>query len=821
MAVTCINLLHANPKKASELMLSSHFQDAMRHVRRRLGGAAPIRVVNFDWHGNMGRLTEEKAVEGFWSLMEPFVKQTGFAAGWMEPEAKRLPQGRTSPHPSSPNHPSSPSAAAAAAAAAGGSSSFPVAAAAAAAAAADAVAAVPATSWPPGWRMRWTAQQSGLLRFNCADSLDRTNAATCFAMLPLLQEQLRVLGLALECGMPPGTAALLRSRQRASAGDVSALAQQAQAEVLEAAAGGLPEGWEVRQHEGRLLYIDHVNKVTQWTPPSPGAPLASASASASGRPGSRPGSGAPLSSRVMQSASDMLARLQQRSASGQPTASGSIIGSSIGSIGGGGGGGSIGGGGSGSPGKGTMLQHLERRSSPPRMPTAEAGGGSGGSGGGYWSRNSSSGSLSGSGGANNGVPHAVSAPDVTLASTRAITAGTEAPSSPGAVPEKDPRRPWAFFGYDINDVRERLHKDAVSDYVEMFRVHGDIHSFLYTGSPAMHSHVLNLVVQGGKGYGATSGVGKLQNLRVAVQRRWNNTMSDASRQQAMELFLGLRIHDAPDCKGYFPGLQVVYRDSTQPQLGGMEAFESLPLPPSHSRHVSASGPLGAGTPLLEAAAAAAAAAAALARLPELLEEEGEQRAGAGTAGAEAAESEEEDDRAHAVPGVPAVEHDGVLGVRESLFDLEPLAGADLSLIEEQLGQQPEYQQPRQHSPQYQQQQQHQPQYQQQQGERGWQTPAHNHSVSVETAPGSLSQQDSAVAAGGTPPLPAFDPLGALLHPLPGEQHQLSTAAALAPAAAPAAEEGEELISFGSGGTQPQAAAGMSPVSAQFRDLLSD
>lgn len=37
----------------------------------------------------------------------------------------------------------------------------------------------------------------------------------------------------------------------------------------------------------------------------------------------------------------------------------------------------------------------------------------------------------------------------------------------------------------------------VSDYVEMFRVHGDIHSFLYTGSPAMHSHVLALVVQVG------------------------------------------------------------------------------------------------------------------------------------------------------------------------------------------------------------------------------------------------------------------------------------------------------------------------------------
>lgn len=66
-----------------------------------------------------------------------------------------------------------------------------------------------------------------------------------------------------------------------------------------------------------------------------------------------------------------------------------------------------------------------------------------------------------------------------------------------------------------------------------------------------------LALQGGKAYGATSGVGKLQNLRVAVQRRWNNTVSDSSRQQAMELFLGLRIHDQPGGqRGYFPGLQV-------------------------------------------------------------------------------------------------------------------------------------------------------------------------------------------------------------------------------------------------------------------------
>ena len=36
------------------------------------------------------------------------------------------------------------------------------------------------TRWPGGWRATWQAQQRGCVRFNCADSLDRTNAASYF-----------------------------------------------------------------------------------------------------------------------------------------------------------------------------------------------------------------------------------------------------------------------------------------------------------------------------------------------------------------------------------------------------------------------------------------------------------------------------------------------------------------------------------------------------------------------------------------------------------------------------------------------------------------
>ena len=41
------------------------------------------------------------------------------------------------------------------------------------------------------------------------------------------------------------------------------------------------------------------------------------------------------------------------------------------------------------------------------------------------------------------------------------------------------------------------------------------------------------LLQSAKSYGGggVSAVGKLQNLRVAVQRRWNNTVSDTARQQ--------------------------------------------------------------------------------------------------------------------------------------------------------------------------------------------------------------------------------------------------------------------------------------------------
>lgn len=72
-------------------------------------------------------------------------------------------------------------------------------------------------------------------------------------------------------------------------------------------------------------------------------------------------------------------------------------------------------------------------------------------------------------------------------------------------------------------------------------INGDMQSNLYTASRAMHSHILGLLQEGGGSAAAVrTGVGKLANLQVAVQRRWSNMMTDAIRQQVVEMFLGLK-----------------------------------------------------------------------------------------------------------------------------------------------------------------------------------------------------------------------------------------------------------------------------------------
>jgi hypothetical protein len=61
-------------QRKDELLLSEHFSEGLRVVRKRLPGA-PLRVINFDWHGMVKDLQEKGAVEGLWALLETIVSQ--------------------------------------------------------------------------------------------------------------------------------------------------------------------------------------------------------------------------------------------------------------------------------------------------------------------------------------------------------------------------------------------------------------------------------------------------------------------------------------------------------------------------------------------------------------------------------------------------------------------------------------------------------------------------------------------------------------------------------------------------------------------------
>ena len=138
--------------------------------------------------------------------------------------------------------------------------------------------------------------------------------------------------------------------------------------------------------------------------------------------------------------------------------------------------------------------------------------------------------------------------------------------------------------------------------------------------------------------------------------------------------------------------------------------------------------------------------------------------------------DEDDERAHAVPGVHAVEHDGVLGVRQSLLDLEPLPD---SLLDPQ----------------------------QQQQEQEEEAP----SCGGSSGSSGSGYSGGGGGGGGSAPTSSFDPLGAVVHPSP-----------VAPAAG-------ELISLdaGPGESAPEAAHRSGPAAAtppgdmrsQLQDLL--
>ena len=185
-SVTCVNLLRCAPGR-SELKLSEGFQKGVRSANKMIQNM-DLRVLNFDWHANTKALGEKGTIKGLWMSINNMLREVGFNSG--------------------------------------------------------SVTLVEDSDGTKAFEFSRETVQKGVLRYNCADSLDRTNVASFFGVVPVLLQQCRVLDLDL----------IERQKGEDSEGD-------------------LPEGWEARtdQVTGKKFYIDHVNRRTTWS--SPAVPL--------------------------------------------------------------------------------------------------------------------------------------------------------------------------------------------------------------------------------------------------------------------------------------------------------------------------------------------------------------------------------------------------------------------------------------------------------------------------------------------------------------------------------------------------------------------
>jgi hypothetical protein len=148
--IVLCSLLRCNPTTPAETQLAGSYQESLKHVQS-LVPSASIRMFNFDWHHNLKQLGSDAAISGLWGLIAPFVKSgCGLSRGTV-----RLHDPKTTKVDSLSIH-----------------------------------------SCPDGHLLvpHVAGKQRGVLRYNCADSLDRTNVATFFVSFQIVLEMLRSLG---------------------------------------------------------------------------------------------------------------------------------------------------------------------------------------------------------------------------------------------------------------------------------------------------------------------------------------------------------------------------------------------------------------------------------------------------------------------------------------------------------------------------------------------------------------------------------------------------------------------------------------------------
>ncbi|XP_058105963.1 probable phosphoinositide phosphatase SAC9 isoform X2 [Magnolia sinica] len=308
--IVCVNLLR-NGEGKSEAILVQHFEESLNYIRST--GKLPytrIHLINYDWHASVKLKGEQQTIEGLWKHLKAPTLTVGFSEGDYLPSAQRLK---------------------------------------------DCQGAVICNDDVEG-AFCLRSLQNGVIRFNCADSLDRTNAASYFGALQVFVEQCRRLGISLDSDFAFGFSSMSKYSEQGNYGGYTA---------------PLPPGWEKRSDAvtGKTYYIDHNTRTTTWEHPCPD-------------------------------------------------------------------------------------------------------------------------------------------------------------------------KPWKRFDMMFDEFKRSTLLPPISLLAELFLLAGDIHATLYTGSKAMHSHILNIFSDDGGKYKQFSAA---QNMKITLQRRYKNVLVDSSRQKQLEMFLGMRL----------------------------------------------------------------------------------------------------------------------------------------------------------------------------------------------------------------------------------------------------------------------------------------
>ncbi|CAA7401353.1 unnamed protein product [Spirodela intermedia] len=210
--IVCVNLLR-NEEGKSETRLVEHFSESLNYIKSsgKLSDTQ-LHLINFDWHASVRLKGEQQTIETFWKYLKSPTIGVGFCEGTYSPLPPQLRKCKG--------------------------------------------AVVHVSDVEGGFCLR--TLQNGVIRFNCADSLDRTNAASYFGCLQVFAEQCKRLRISLDEDVMSD---FLTNRHKES----GSYARYT---------GSLPPGWEERSDAvtGKPFYIDHNTRTTTWEHPCPDKP---------------------------------------------------------------------------------------------------------------------------------------------------------------------------------------------------------------------------------------------------------------------------------------------------------------------------------------------------------------------------------------------------------------------------------------------------------------------------------------------------------------------------------------------------------------------